>query len=133
MTVPPLDPTLSDQMLAIDQTLSKRTLALDPAGYVIIYVDREQHVLGVKVYSTVINAQGLATDPVTGEVIPARGTVNRDPVQIITGRTAKEVCVALFEGERVLGFSQLSHAAYVGRELQRAEWALQHGTDYIQD
>ena len=29
--------------------------------------------------------------------------------------------------------SRLEHAAYLGRELQRAEEALRHGTPYVQD
>jgi len=124
--------SLAEQIQAIDAQLSKRHLDLDPLGYVVIYVDRSQQMLGVKFFSAVINAQGLATDPATGKVIPAKGPVSRDPERIYTGRTAKEVCVAMFEqGDPCL--SQLSHAAYVGRELQRAEYALCSGTDYIQD
>ncbi|MEN9204590.1 MAG: DUF4346 domain-containing protein [Thermostichales cyanobacterium SZTDM-1c_bins_54] len=123
---------LLEQIRSIDNQLSKRPLALDPLGYVLIYVDREQQLLGVKVFSTVINEQGLATDPATGKVIPARGPVQRDPIRTYTGRTAKEVCVAMFEqGDPCL--SQLSHAAYVGRELQRAEFALCYGLEYVQD
>lgn len=125
---------LTNQIRAIDETLSKRPLALDPAGYFIVYVDREQQLICAKFYSTLINEQGLATDPDTGEVIPARGKTTRVAEQLFTGRSAKELCVTLFEtlASKSL-ITQLSHAAYLGRELQRAELALIEGIDYVQD
>lgn len=124
---------LLDQIRSIDEHLSRRPLDLDPAGYFIIYLDRERHLICAKHFSTVINEQGLATDPETGAVIPARGSVNRTPERVFVGRTAKELCVQIFEqaGETVV--SQLSHAAYLGREFQRAEAALIDGNEYIQD
>ncbi|NJL98682.1 MAG: DUF4346 domain-containing protein [Synechococcaceae cyanobacterium SM2_3_2] len=116
----------------IDDQLSKRDLELDPAGYFIVFVDREQQLICTKFFTTVINDQGLATDPLTGEVIPARGKVSRSAERLFTGHTAKELCVQLFETE-VGVVSQLSHAAYLGRELQKAEAALVSGTEYVQD
>ncbi len=116
----------------IDDQLSKRDLELDPAGYFIIFIDREQQLICTKFFTTVINDQGLATDPTTGQVIPARGKVNRPAECLFTGHTAKELCVQLFETE-VGVVSQLSHAAYLGREFQKAEAALVSGTEYVQD
>ncbi|MEN9221442.1 MAG: DUF4346 domain-containing protein [Thermostichus sp. BF3_bins_97] len=124
---------LIDQIRSIDEHLSRRPLDLDPAGYFIIYLDRERQLICAKHFSTVINEQGLATDPETGAVIPARGPVHRSPERVFVGRTAKELCVQLFEGEAEAVVSQLSHAAYLGREFQRAEAALIDGSDYIQD
>jgi dihydropteroate synthase len=129
----PSPSALAEKIQLLDDQLSKRELALDPIGYFIIYLDREQHLICAKFFSTVINEEGLATDPVTGEVIPARGKVKRDPELLICGRSAKEVCVKLFEEQNPSLVSQLSHAAYLGRELQRAEWALIHGSEYVQD
>jgi len=124
---------LSDQIRRIDEQLSRRPLELDPAGYFIIYLDREQHLICAKHYRTVINEQGLATDPETGAVIPARGPVNRPPQRVYVGRTAKELCVQIFEKEGEKVVSQLSHAAYLGREFQKAEAALISGEEYVQD
>jgi dihydropteroate synthase len=124
---------LAEQIQAIDNHLSHRHLDLDEAGYFIIYLDREQHLICAKHFSTVINEQGLATDPVTGKVIPARGKVDRLPERLFTGRTAKELCVQLFESLESVPVTQLSHAAYLGRELQKAEAALLQGSEYIQD
>ncbi|MEN9201918.1 MAG: DUF4346 domain-containing protein [Thermostichus sp. DG_1_6_bins_120] len=131
--MPTSSTSLIEQIRNIDEHLSRRPLDLDPAGYFIIYLDREQQLICAKYFSTVINEQGLATDPETGAVIPARGSVKRSPERVFVGRTAKELCVQIFEqaGEPVV--SQLSHAAYLGREFQRAEAALIEGSEYIQD
>ncbi len=118
---------------AIDDELSKRPLDLDPAGYFVIYLDREQALICAKHYSTVINDRGLATDPVTGKVIPAKGSVPRTAEALYTGRTAKELCVKLLEQTQPIPVSMLDHAAYLGREFMRAEQALATGAEYIQD
>ncbi|MGL5032952.1 MAG: DUF4346 domain-containing protein, partial [Microcystaceae cyanobacterium] len=89
--------TLLDSIKAIDDRLSNRYIELDAGGYWIIYIDPEKQLLGVKHYSNAINEKGLAVDPETGEVIPCKGSVERQPTQILTARTAKEMCVKLFE------------------------------------
>jgi dihydropteroate synthase len=118
---------------SIDDQLSQRALDLDPAGYFIIYIDRERQLIHADHYTNTINAQGLATDPETGEVIPARGGSKRTPTAQFVGRSAKEVCIRIFEETDPPPVSQLSHSAYLGRELQKAEWALYHNGEYIQD
>ncbi len=124
---------LSLEIQTIDDELSKRSLALDPAGYFIIYVDRDQNLICAKHYSNTINEQGLAVDPDTGKPIPAKGKVNRQAVQLFTGRTAKELCVRIFEQTQPCPVSLFDHAAYLGREAQRAELALLQQQEYIQD
>ncbi|MCS6782509.1 MAG: DUF4346 domain-containing protein [Gloeomargarita sp. SKYBB_i_bin120] len=118
----------------IDEQLSKRHLDLDPAGYFVIYVDHQEGYIYAKWFTNVINERGLAVDPETGKPIPARGGPPRQPAHVFRGRTAKELCVQIFE--ECSGFqpvSQLSHAAYLGRELMRAEIALVRGEPYVQD
>jgi len=124
---------LTQQLQIIDEQLSKRSLALDPSGYFIIYVDRQQNLICAKHYSNIINDQGLAVDPETGEPIPARGKVDRQAVQLFTGRTAKELCVEIFENTQPCPVTLFDHAAYIGREAQRAELALLQQQEYIQD
>ena len=63
---------------------------------------------------------------------PARALVDQ-PTIILQARTAKELCVKLFELEENYPITMLNHAAYLGRDLVRAEIALMNGTDYIQD
>ena len=84
------------------------------------------------------NDQGLACDD-DGEVIGC-GKGNKKvllPRRIFRGRTAKEVSVEILESQGV-GVqcdycSHLEHANYLGRELQKAEFCLRQGQDYVQD
>jgi dihydropteroate synthase len=124
---------LTDNLTAIDKELSNRHIDLDPDGYFIIYVDREAGTICAKHYTNVIDDRGLATDPETGKVIPAKGSVKRTNTTVFTGRTAKELCVKLFEQTQPCPLSMLNHAAYLGREFVLAEVALLSGAEYIQD
>ena len=124
---------VADPLSALDNELSKREIALDPGGYFIIYLDREAGLICAKHYSNVINEKGLAVDPETGKVIPAKGKVERTPTTLFTGRTAKELCVKIFEEAQPCLITMFDHAAYIGRECVRAEQALIAGTEYIQD
>lgn len=126
-------PELQQTRTSIDNELSKRHIDLDPSGYFIIYLDRETQLICAKHYTNVINEQGLAVDPETGKVIPAKGKVERQAETIFTGRTAKELCVKIIEETQPCPLSMLDHAAYLGRELMRAEFALINNTEYIQD
>jgi len=117
----------------IDDELSKRFIALDPAGYFIIYIDPAQNLICAKHFTNEVNAKGLAVDPETGKVIPARGKVNREPTYIFQARTAKELCVKIFENSAINLATMLDHASYIGREAQKAEWALHQQQEYIQD
>jgi dihydropteroate synthase len=117
----------------IDDELSKRHLDLDPNGYFIIYLDRDAGLICAKHYTNVINDRGLAVDPETGKVIPARGKVERTESTLFTGRTAKELSVAIFEQTQPCPVTLLHHAAYLGREFVRAEYALVSGQEYVQD
>ncbi len=118
---------------ALDDRLSKRFIKLDPQGYFIIYLDRDQDLICAKHFTNVIDDRGLACDPETGKPLPAKGQVERTASQVYTGRTAKEVCIKLFEEAAPCPVTYLDHAAYLGRELLRAEMALITGQEYIQD
>ncbi|KMM17924.1 DUF4346 domain-containing protein [Synechococcus sp. GFB01] len=126
----PFDPT---QRREFDDELSKRFIALDPAGYFLIKLDREAGELVAEHYTNGIDARGLATDPETGEVLSCRDAGPRSPLAIYRGRSAKELGIALTEGEGSHPISCLDHALYLGRELQKAEAALESGADYVQD
>ncbi len=122
------------QLQAIDDRLSKRDIALDPGGYYIIYLDREAGLICAKHYTNIINDKGLAVDPDTGEVIACGGKkVERVAETLYTARTAKEMCVKLIEEPQPCPITMLDHAAYLGREFTRAEYALITGEEYIQD
>jgi dihydropteroate synthase len=124
---------LTDNLTAIDCELSKRPIDLDPKGYFIIYLDREAGLICAKHYLNIIDDRGLAVDPETGKVIPAKGKVQSTNSTLFTGRTAKELCVKILEQTQPCPVSMLDHAAYLGREFVRAEITLTSGQEYIQD
>jgi len=124
---------LTDRIEAIDQELSKRHLDLDPGGYFIIYLDREQNLICAKHFTNIIDDRGLAVDPETGKPIPAKGKVTRAGFILFQGQTAKQLCVEIFERTTPCPVTMFDHAAYIGREVQKAEWALRQNQEYIQD
>lgn len=82
-------------------------LIQDPAGYCVVYPDRARGRLLLEHYT---NAGVLDC--------------------VIQGATAAAVYRALIERQLV---SRLDHAAYIGRELARAERCLETGEAYVQD
>jgi len=122
------------QLTDLDNKLSQRFIELDPGGYFLIYLDRENGLICAKHFTNVINDKGLACDPETGEPLPCDGGVQRQHSYVYTGRTAKELCIAIFEsGDRRCPVTRMDHAAYLGREFVRAELALASGQEYVQD
>ena len=79
----------------------------DPAGYFVIFIDRVRNRLSLEHYRN----NGVLTT-------------------IIEGRSAAELYMTSI-GRGLL--SRLDHAAYLGRELARAEHALLSGEAYVQD
>lgn len=79
----------------------------DPEGYLVVYVDRARHLLALEHYRT-------------------DGVLDR----LIEGHTAAELYIPAVEKNLL---SRLDHAAYLGRELARAEEALRTGAPYVQD
>ena len=123
----------AENLCTIDDELSKRHIDLDPGGYFIIYLDRTAGLICAKFFTNVIDERGLAIDPETGKVIPAKGKVERTHSTLFSGRTAKELCVAIFEQTQPCPVTMFAHAAYLGREFVRAEYALIGGQEYVQD
>lgn len=121
------------QRRELDEQLSQRVIALDPAGYFLIKLDRDRGELIAEHYLNGIDERGLATDPDSGEVISCRGAGPREPFATYRGRSAKELGMALTEGQGPHPLSRLDHALYLGRELQKAEAALDSGAVYVQD
>jgi tetrahydromethanopterin S-methyltransferase subunit A len=80
---------------------------LDPKGYFVIFADRLQGLLTLEHYTN----EG---------VLDTR----------IEGRSATELYTAAIEEELV---SRLDHAAYLGRELARAEECVKTNRVYVQD
>ena len=51
-------------------------------------------------------------------------------LHVIEGASARAIYTAIINGRWV---TELFHAAYLGKELAKAEYALQHGDTYVQD
>jgi tetrahydromethanopterin S-methyltransferase subunit A len=84
-----------------------KRLVTDPCGYVVVYPDRTRRCLVVEHYAN----SGVLT-------------------AIIEGFSATSVYSELIARQLV---SRLDHAAYVGRELARAERSIETGEPYVQD
>lgn len=103
----PAEPFPTPEAVPVIPGQGPKSMTPDPAGYFVVYVDRRRGRLSLEHY-------------------------RKDGVldTLIEGATAAEVyCPAI---ERNL-LTRLDHAAYLGRELARAEAALKEGSDYIQD
>ena len=127
------DEKIASKIYSLDQFLSKRSIDLDPLGYVIIKVDYECSEIIIEHYSNDIDDKGIAIDPETGLPISCNQANTRKPINIYRGRSAKEVGIKITEQSETPPISKLDHALYIGRELQRAEDALIGKTKYVQD
>lgn len=122
-----------DQRRALDAELSRRFIALDPAGYFLIRIDPEAGEIIAEHFDNTIDGRGRATDPATGEVLGCRGGGPRQATRTYRGRSAKDLGIQLSEGDGPWPLSRLDHALYLGRELQRAERCLEQRLPYVQD
>ena len=119
---------------ALDECLSQRFITLDSCGYFLIKVDQQAGELVLEHFGNTIDEKGLAHDPDTGEVLSCRGgNGSRSASMVIRGRSAKELGIKLTEGDGPHPLSQLDHALYLGRELQKAEQCLRECRGYVQD
>ena len=87
---------------------------MDPKGYFLIAIDRKKNLLKVG-YCEFIK---LSNNPVN------------DMVAIIEGKTAIEIVNTLIREKYI---SSLQHAGDMGIELCKAEIALKHNLNYVQD
>ncbi|MGF1515098.1 MAG: DUF4346 domain-containing protein [Elainellaceae cyanobacterium] len=116
----------------MDDNLSNREIALDPAGYFVIYLDREHQVICAAHYTNAISETGIALDPETGKPLPCKGPLKRQPTRVYRGKSAKALGIQITEVPNP-PLTKLDHALYLGREFVRAEQALIGGQDYVQD
>ncbi len=124
---------LAKRLRTLDDKLSKRFIELDPDGYFLIYLDRPTQLICAKHFANIIDDKGLACDPETGKPLPTKGEAQHSHTAVYTGRTAKELCIKIFEETQPCPIGYLDHAAYLGREFLRAEIALINGEEYVQD
>jgi len=93
--------------VVIESATPPGKLVLDPTGYFVIYADRIQQRLVLEHYSN-------------------KGVLDR----MFSATRAADLYINAIDAKLI---SRLDHAAYLGRELTRAEHALLSGEDYVQD
>lgn len=93
--------------IAVEPAVEAKRLVTDPAGYLVICTDHLRRRLVLEHYAN----SGLLT-------------------RIFEGTTPAALYGTVIEAGLI---SRLDHAAYLGRELARAEVALRDGTEYVQD
>lgn len=95
-----------------------RRMVKDPSGFFVIFVDKERREVVLEFY------EGVVKDV-------KRNNIDTGKLRLVVcGTSAEALCHTIAREELVTRFE---HAAYVGRELQKAETALKNGLDYTQD
>jgi dihydropteroate synthase len=100
----------------LEATKSKK-MVKDPSGFFTIFVDKERKEIVVEFYEQVIKDKAKKTG--TGKL-----------GMVVCGTTAEAICHTIAREDLV---SRFDHAAYLGRELQKAEIALRSKLQYTQD
>ena len=96
-----------------------KRMVKDPQGFFVIFLDNERDEIVVEFYESVIKDEKSKKKVGTGEL----GLV-------VCGSNAEALCHTISREELVTRFD---HASYLGRELQKAEFALKNKLDYEQD
>jgi hypothetical protein len=116
----------------LDQYLSKRSMTMDKKGYFLVKVDREKCVIRVSFHSCIVNDKGEFFD-LEGNRLTCHGSTP-EPLKVWECRTAKEATYKVLEQwEQAKDLLCVGHAGYLGREVQKAEYALSNGSNYEQD
>ena len=99
--------SVQNSVASVVEAVPSAKIEMDRAGYFVILPQVEKKIIIVEHYS-----------------------YDNTLLRVIEGRTAKAIYLTLIQNAWV---SQLSHAAYLGRELARAELSIDRGVRYIQD
>jgi adenosylcobinamide kinase / adenosylcobinamide-phosphate guanylyltransferase len=110
----------------LDRHLSARGMAMDAKGYFLVKTDPREGLIVVSFHSCIKNDKGEICD-LQGNRLTCHGD-SPEPMKVWECRTAKEVTTEIFERWAHIHELELSvgHAAYVGREAQKAEFSLYH-------
>jgi tetrahydromethanopterin S-methyltransferase subunit A len=96
-----------------------RRMVEDPAGFFVIFQDKPRREIVVEFYESVVKDEKKGKKVGTGKL----GLV-------VCGTSAEAICHTIAREDLVTRFE---HAAYLGRELQKAEIALRNRLEYVQD
>ena len=103
------EPASSIQISSAPKILasSPKKLKMDKAGYFVVIPSLEKKIIVVEHYA-----------------------YDNKLLHIVEGKDAPSIYLTIIENDWI---TELSHAAYLGRELAKAELSLKHGFKYIQD
>ena len=93
----------------------QKDVKLDPGGFFVIGVQRKRKRIRVEYYSNVYKGNRI----VSGKL-----------EKVFSGNKANALCDSIARNIHDL---QSEHYAYLGRELQRAQSALEENKEYVQD
>ena len=96
-----------------------RRMVQDPSGFFILFLDKERKEIVVEFYEGVVKDKKKGKKVGTGKLR-----------LVVCGRDAEALCHTISRASLV---SRVEHASYLGRELQKAEIALNFGLSYEQD
>mmetsp|Transcript_15814 Transcript_15814/g.45546 ORF Transcript_15814/g.45546 Transcript_15814/m.45546 type:complete len:337 (-) Transcript_15814:84-1094(-) len=117
----------------LDKFLSSRDLTMDSKGYFLVKLDHEKGIIRASYHSCIVNDKGEVCD-IHGNKLSCHGNNRPEPMKTFEARTAKELTVQIFERwEHAAELVSVGHAAYIGRESQKAEQCLFAGEFYQQD
>jgi len=118
----------------LDQFLSTRSLKMDDKGYFMLKNDHAKGVIRATYHSCIKNEKGEVCDMQGKKISCCDGSKSPEPMETFEGRTAKELTVMIFERwEYAKELVTVGHAAYIGREIQKAEDCLLAAKFYQQD
>ena len=93
--------------MVTESAVTPQRLTLDPAGYFVVYPDQTHNRITLEHYTN-------------------KGVLDR----VFTAAEPTALYASVIDARLI---SRLDHAAYLGRELARAEHALRTGDPYVQD
>lgn len=103
-----------------------KDIVLDPKGFFIILLDREKKEIIVEHYQAEWDEEALKKYSGDWKACMKSHKLN----EVITGKNASEICHTIIREGLV---SRLEHAAYLGKEIQKAENALKNNLSYEQE
>lgn len=117
----------------LDRFLSTRNKTkMDANGYFMLCLEAGR--IKATFHSCMVNEKGEVCDLNGNKIKCCDGSTTPEPIMTWQCRTAKELTTQVFEewsqADKILS---VSHAAYIGREAQRAEHCLYSDTYYQQD
>lgn len=117
----------------LDKFLSARSLTMDDKGYFMVKLDHAKGVIRATFHSCIKNDKGEICDARGIKIKCCSGNNRPEPMETFEARTAKDLTVKIFERWEHASLVSVGHAAYIGREAQKAEQCLFAGIFYQQD